>query len=121
MGQAIRSRNLRKSGFPIINGVWSKNGAIEGEAILGETQEDHEPILEAAAVAESAAAEAAVVDESSRRIEDIPPEDIEPIGQFSEVPLPSSQVGSLIRDALDYISQGEPVVHEPSIEKSVAE
>ncbi|MQM00991.1 hypothetical protein Taro_033740 [Colocasia esculenta] len=143
MGQAIRSRNLRKSGFSVVNGVWSKTGTVEGEAILGETQEDHEPVAEAAAVAESATAEvvqvvpaapaveepavaaapapeAAVVDESSRRIEDIPPEDIDPIGQFSEVHLPSSQVGSLLRDALDSISQGEPVAHEPSIEKSVA-
>ncbi|MQL85814.1 hypothetical protein Taro_018338 [Colocasia esculenta] len=96
---------------------------LSGEAILGETQEGHEPVSEAAAVAESAAAEEvpAVVDESSRRIEDIPPEDIEPIGQFSEVPLPSSQVGSLLRDALNSISQGELVAHEPSIEQSVAE
>ncbi|MQM06734.1 hypothetical protein Taro_039559 [Colocasia esculenta] len=92
-----------------VSGVWSKTGAVEGEAILGETQEDHEPVAEAAAVAESVAAE------------DIPPEDIEPIGQFSEAPLPSSQVGSLLRDALDSISQGEPVAHEPSIAKSVVE
>ncbi|MQL83549.1 hypothetical protein Taro_016040, partial [Colocasia esculenta] len=144
MGQAIRSRNLRKSGFSVVNGVWSKTGAVEGEAILGETQEDHEPVAEAASVVESAATEvvqavpaapaveepaepvaptpeATVIDESSRRIEDIPPEDIEPIGQFSKVPLPSSQVGSLLRDALDSISQGEPIAQEPSIAKSVAE
>ncbi|MQM23572.1 hypothetical protein Taro_056638 [Colocasia esculenta] len=79
------------------------------------------PAVEEPVVAAAPAPEAAVVDESSRRIEDIPPEDIEPIGQFSEVPLPSSQVGSLLRDALDSISQGEPVAHEPSIAKSVAE
>ncbi|MQM22432.1 hypothetical protein Taro_055484 [Colocasia esculenta] len=94
MGQAIRSRNLRKSGVSVVNSVWSKTGAVEGEAILGETHEGHEPVSEAAVVAELAAV---------------------------EVPLPSSQVGSLIRDALDSISQGEPVAHEPSIEKSVVE
>ncbi|MQL88938.1 hypothetical protein Taro_021506 [Colocasia esculenta] len=73
--------------------------------------------IEVLAAAVSAVAE----EESSRRIENIPPEHIEPFGQFSEAPLPSSQVGSLLRDALDSISQGEPVAHEPSIAKSVAE
>ena len=36
MGQAIRCRNFRKSGFSVVNGVWSKTGAVEGETILGE-------------------------------------------------------------------------------------
>ncbi|MQL76700.1 hypothetical protein Taro_009085 [Colocasia esculenta] len=143
MGQAIRSRNLRKSGFSVVNGVWSKTGAVEGETILGEAQDDLEPVAKAAAVSEAAAAAVdpeivpiipsvskevpaaavpAVAEEaSSIRIEDIPPEHIEPFGQFSEVPLPSSQVGSLLRDALDSISQGEPVAHETNIAKSVAE
>ncbi|MQL92261.1 hypothetical protein Taro_024883 [Colocasia esculenta] len=94
MGQAIRSRNLRKSGFSVVNGVWSKTGAVEGETILGEAQDDLEPVAEAAAVSKAAAAvdpeivqivpsvskevpaEAVptVAEEaSSRRIENIPP------------------------------------------------
>ncbi|MQL93293.1 hypothetical protein Taro_025929 [Colocasia esculenta] len=89
-----------------VNGVWSKTGAVEGETILGEAEDDLEPVAEAAVVSE-AAVPAVAEEASSRRIEDIPPEDIEPIGQFSEVLLPSSQ--------------GEPVAHEPSLEKSVAE
>ncbi|MQM16778.1 hypothetical protein Taro_049740 [Colocasia esculenta] len=36
MGQAIRSRNLKKSGFSLVAGVWSKTSVAEGEAIIGE-------------------------------------------------------------------------------------
>ncbi|MQM13024.1 hypothetical protein Taro_045946 [Colocasia esculenta] len=111
--------------------VVTKIGAIEGEAILGEAQEDHQPIVEVVTVAESAVAEAvqavpatpevAIVDESSRRIEDIPPEDIEPNGQSPEDPLPSSQVATLLRTELDSISQGEQMVSESLVAESVAE
>ncbi|MQM23257.1 hypothetical protein Taro_056320 [Colocasia esculenta] len=38
MGQAIRSQNLRKSGFSVVNGVWTKTSVAEGEPILGEAQ-----------------------------------------------------------------------------------
>ncbi|MQL97827.1 hypothetical protein Taro_030528 [Colocasia esculenta] len=87
MGQAIRSRNLRKSGFSVVNSVWSKTGAVEGEAIIGEAQEDLELVADAAAVVEPEEATidpivpAAVEDEASRRIEDIPPDFIEPLGK----------------------------------------
>ncbi|MQL90420.1 hypothetical protein Taro_023013 [Colocasia esculenta] len=40
MGQSIRSRNLRKSGFSVINGVWSKTSVAEGEAIIVDVQEE---------------------------------------------------------------------------------
>ncbi|MQM18208.1 hypothetical protein Taro_051196 [Colocasia esculenta] len=33
-GQSIRSRNLRKSGFSVIDGVWSKTIVAKGEAII---------------------------------------------------------------------------------------
>ncbi|MQL75640.1 hypothetical protein Taro_008017 [Colocasia esculenta] len=36
MGQCIRSRNLKKSGFSVIEGVWSKTTVAEGEAIIGD-------------------------------------------------------------------------------------
>ncbi|MQL88568.1 hypothetical protein Taro_021137 [Colocasia esculenta] len=39
MGQAIRSRNLKKSGFSLVAGVWTKTSVTEGEAIIGEAQE----------------------------------------------------------------------------------
>ncbi|MQL80008.1 hypothetical protein Taro_012442 [Colocasia esculenta] len=39
MGQSIRSRNLRKSGFSVVNGLWTKTSVAEGEAIIGEAQE----------------------------------------------------------------------------------
>ncbi|MQL93292.1 hypothetical protein Taro_025928 [Colocasia esculenta] len=64
-----------------VNGVWSKTGAVEGETILGEAEDDLEPVAKAVAVSE-AAVPAVAEEASSRRIEDIPPEDIEPIGQF---------------------------------------
>ncbi|MQL88097.1 hypothetical protein Taro_020647 [Colocasia esculenta] len=48
MGQAIRSRNLRKSGFSVINDVWTKTSVAEGEAIICEAQEVQEEVGEAA-------------------------------------------------------------------------
>ncbi|MQM19803.1 hypothetical protein Taro_052815, partial [Colocasia esculenta] len=42
MGQAIRSRNLKKSGFSFVGGVWTKTSMAEGEAIVGEAQEIQE-------------------------------------------------------------------------------
>ncbi|MQM18221.1 hypothetical protein Taro_051210, partial [Colocasia esculenta] len=48
MGQAIRSRNLRKSGFSVVNGVWTKTSVAEGEAIIGKAQEVQEEVGEAA-------------------------------------------------------------------------
>ncbi|MQM08163.1 hypothetical protein Taro_041017 [Colocasia esculenta] len=42
MGQAIRSRNLRKSGFSLVNGLWTKTSMAEGEAIIGQPQEVQE-------------------------------------------------------------------------------
>ncbi|MQL95721.1 hypothetical protein Taro_028389 [Colocasia esculenta] len=132
MGQAIRSRNLRKSGFSTVNGVWSKTGAVEGEAIIGEAQEDLEPVAEAAAVVKpeeaaidqvvpAAAVTAAAEEEASSRIEDIPPDFIEPFGQSPDDHLPSSQVDTLLRNALDSISQEEQVASESLVAESVAE
>ncbi|MQL87503.1 hypothetical protein Taro_020039 [Colocasia esculenta] len=65
MGQAIRSRNLRKSGFSIVDGIWSKTSVAEGEAIIGDIPDFQEEVLEAsaepAAVALAAEVEASVV------------------------------------------------------------
>ncbi|MQM04098.1 hypothetical protein Taro_036892 [Colocasia esculenta] len=64
IGQAIRSRNLRKSGFSVVSGVWTKTLVAEGEPILGEVQEVQLEAVAAesegpSAVAEPAAKEAA--------------------------------------------------------------
>ncbi|MQL77775.1 hypothetical protein Taro_010182 [Colocasia esculenta] len=40
--QAIRSRNLKKSGFSLVAGVWTKTSAAEGEAIIGKALETQE-------------------------------------------------------------------------------
>ncbi|MQM15808.1 hypothetical protein Taro_048760 [Colocasia esculenta] len=141
MGQAIRSRNLKKSGFSLVNGIWSKDGTIEGETIIGEAQEDQEPPPAAAPVsaveieeaptftaseaavdlAVPAAVPSAAEEEASRRIEDIPLQSIEPFGASSEDPPPSSQVGSLLREG----EQGRfleeaPIQGEQSIENEAA-
>ncbi|MQL82553.1 hypothetical protein Taro_015023 [Colocasia esculenta] len=41
MGQAIRSRNLKKSGFSVVNGVWSKASVTEGEVYIGDASGAH--------------------------------------------------------------------------------
>ena len=41
MGQAIRSRNLKKSGFSVVKGVWSKASVAEGEVYIGDASGAH--------------------------------------------------------------------------------
>ncbi|MQL72660.1 hypothetical protein Taro_004979 [Colocasia esculenta] len=164
MGQAIRSRNLRKSGFLVVNGVWSKTFVAEGEAIIGEAQEVQEEVGEAAVAAtvqmvqeeSPVAAPATIPAEESRavvlsipdqqehipsvqkepeataadvqvnaiasRIEDLLPEQIEPVGQYSEVVPPSSRVASVLRDVLDSIQSnlGGPVISDDQATEAVA-
>ncbi|MQL77597.1 hypothetical protein Taro_010007 [Colocasia esculenta] len=48
MGQSIRSRNLKKSGFSVVDGMWSKTSVAEGEAIIGDIPEDQEAVAEPA-------------------------------------------------------------------------
>ncbi|MQM11302.1 hypothetical protein Taro_044209 [Colocasia esculenta] len=45
MGQAIRSRNLKKSGFSLVARVWTKTSVVEGEAIIGEAQKDQQAVV----------------------------------------------------------------------------
>ncbi|MQM18197.1 hypothetical protein Taro_051187, partial [Colocasia esculenta] len=47
MGQAIRSRNLKKSGFSVENGVWFKASVAEGEAIIDDTSVVHQEMRSA--------------------------------------------------------------------------
>ncbi|MQL86471.1 hypothetical protein Taro_019010 [Colocasia esculenta] len=142
MGQAIRSRNLKKSGFSLVAGVWTKTSVAEGEAIIGEgpevppvqaaeaeaevqlrveAQASEDPVVPAIREQpEEVRTEIPVVQEeeeeaaakirievpvaSARRIEEIPPEHIEPVGQSSEVESPSTVVAVVIEDILGTIT-----------------
>ncbi|MQM08818.1 hypothetical protein Taro_041675 [Colocasia esculenta] len=82
MGQPIRSRNLKKSGFSLVGNVWTKTSVAEGEAIIGEASETPQVQEEEAAMREEEPPA------PERRIEDIAPEYIEPIGQTTEEVIP---------------------------------
>ncbi|MQM00347.1 hypothetical protein Taro_033079 [Colocasia esculenta] len=98
MGQPIRSRNLKKSGFSLIGNVWTKTSIAESEAIIGEVPEDP-PVQEE---------EVAVREEEppapERRIEDIAPEHIEPIVQSIEEIVPPTVLAPAIVE--DVIAEG---------------
>ncbi|MQL77297.1 hypothetical protein Taro_009704 [Colocasia esculenta] len=82
MGQPIRSRNLKKSGFSLIGNVWTKISVVESEAIIGEVPEDPQVQEEEVALREEEPPA------PERRIEDIASEHIEPIGQSTEEIVP---------------------------------
>ncbi|MQM10821.1 hypothetical protein Taro_043718 [Colocasia esculenta] len=141
MGQAIRSRNLKKSGFSLVAGVWTKTSVAEGEAIIGEAQEVYQEVGEAAVAAEIPAGpgvqEHAAQEETQvaaaaevradelviigSQIEDIPQEFIEPVGQNSEVVPPSSQVATILRSVLFSLTsiQVEPEILVNSVAEVV--
>ncbi|MQL88441.1 hypothetical protein Taro_021003 [Colocasia esculenta] len=118
MGQAIRSRNLRKSGFLVVSRVWTKTSVAEGEPILGEAQEVPLKAVAAesegpSAVAEPATREAAtpsasleVAINSEVAMETPVAEEIVAVANSvrrSEDPLPTSSVASALRQVLDSI------------------
>ncbi|MQL79506.1 hypothetical protein Taro_011945 [Colocasia esculenta] len=95
MGQPIRTRNLKKSGFSLVGNAWTKTYVAEGEAIIRE-----------ASTAEGQEEEALVREDeplaSERRIEDIASELIEPFGQTSEgVIPPPAPAPSVIQESID--------------------
>ncbi|MQM00338.1 hypothetical protein Taro_033071 [Colocasia esculenta] len=116
MVQYIRGRNLKKSGFSLVPGVWTKTSIARGKAIISKAQEVQE--VEAQAVV--AATKISVEDQaaSGSRIEDIPPENMETVRR-SKVVTPSSRVASVLRDVLDAISSTQGEQGEHSIEKEV--
>ncbi|MQM23400.1 hypothetical protein Taro_056464, partial [Colocasia esculenta] len=122
MGQAIRSRNLRKSGFSVVIGVWTKTSVAEGEPILGEAQEVQLKAVAAksegpSAVAEPAAREAATPSTSLEvaAITEVVMEtpvaeensEVSDSVRRSEDPLPTSPVASLLRQVLDSIHSSQ--------------
>ncbi|MQM01870.1 hypothetical protein Taro_034628 [Colocasia esculenta] len=46
MGQLIRTRNLKKSGFTLIANVWSKVSMAEGSLIMGDTHSTEAPSIQ---------------------------------------------------------------------------
>ncbi|MQM04234.1 hypothetical protein Taro_037028 [Colocasia esculenta] len=68
MGQAIQSRNIKKSGFSLIAGVWTKTSAAEGEAIIGEALE----VQDEAVLAEAVAAAPAVQNDQENARAEVP-------------------------------------------------
>ncbi|MQM09222.1 hypothetical protein Taro_042096 [Colocasia esculenta] len=100
MGQAIRSRNLKKSGFSLVAGVWTKTSVAEGEAIIGEAQEVQEeavPVIVAAAVLD------AQIEQEDVRVE-------VPSIQEQQVQIPVVQ---------EEAAQAEAVAAEPAVQQEV--
>ncbi|MQM21615.1 hypothetical protein Taro_054658 [Colocasia esculenta] len=112
MGQPIRSRNLKKSGFSLVGSVWTKTSMAEGETIIGEA-----PVVPEIPMVQEEEEEVRIEEPmaSARKIEEIAPEHIEPIGQPSEVETPSTVIASVIEEVLETVAsiQGEQEeVHE---------
>ncbi|MQL95955.1 hypothetical protein Taro_028626 [Colocasia esculenta] len=93
MGQPIRSRNLKKSGFSLVGNIWTKTNVAEGEAIIGEAPEIP-PIQEAEAEIRIEEPPASV-----RRIKDIAPALIEPVGKSTEMVIPSTVPAPTIEES----------------------
>ncbi|MQM12040.1 hypothetical protein Taro_044951 [Colocasia esculenta] len=95
-------------------------GAVPAIPDVEEIQAAVEPEVAAAPSVEAELAAAAAL--SSNRIEDIPPEDIEPVGHSLEDTPPSSRVASILRDVLDSIqsTQEESEIGGDSAAETVA-
>ncbi|MQM20479.1 hypothetical protein Taro_053500 [Colocasia esculenta] len=115
MGQSIRSRNLKKSGFSVQNGIWAKTSVAEGEAIIGDVLEIPEEVADPPAelevesvTVERAAAEPAVEEQAETsgspvmEVDSRPPETSmgEAVAGVAD-PLPTSRVASILREVFD--------------------
>ncbi|MQM11956.1 hypothetical protein Taro_044870, partial [Colocasia esculenta] len=132
MGQAIRSRNLRKSGFSLVNRIWSKISVAEGEAIIEDVPEAQEDVpatstepAGAASVANDEPSELAASSELAAAVQAESQPSVAPAEEPVEgvaTPLPSSSVASILREVLDSIHT-TPVITEArgvSVEEVVA-
>ncbi|MQM14544.1 hypothetical protein Taro_047477 [Colocasia esculenta] len=136
MGQSIRSRNLKKSGFSVQNGMWTKTSVAEGEAIICDVEIPD--VQEMAAVAPAAehqpVAPAAEQQSVSPAVEEqavapaIEPEPLTASLVEEEVAdkandLPTSIIGSILRNLVE--SSLTTPVHSQSgeieMEEAVAE
>ncbi|MQM12959.1 hypothetical protein Taro_045884 [Colocasia esculenta] len=115
MGQSIRSRNLKKSGFSVQNGIWTKISVAEGEAIIGDVPEFQEEAADPPAdseirsvTTEQVSAAPAVADQAEAssspvlEVESHPPEvHMEEAVAGVADSLPTSIVASILREVLD--------------------
>ncbi|MQM04539.1 hypothetical protein Taro_037340 [Colocasia esculenta] len=120
MGQAIRSRNLKKSGFYLVARVWIKTSVAEEAEAKVRVEHSVIEVPATPVVLEEAATvgpEEPVA--SPRRIEEIPPDHIEPVGQSSEVDTPTTVITSVLHEVLAIVAsiQGE---QEEVVSKVVA-
>ncbi|MQM13187.1 hypothetical protein Taro_046110 [Colocasia esculenta] len=132
MGQAIRSRNLRKSGFSLVNGIWSKTSVAEGEAIIEDVPEIQEDVPKAttkpAGAASVANVEPSELAATSELAAIVPAESQPSVAQAKEpveraaTPLPTSSVASILREVLDSIHTTPviPEAHGVSVEEFMA-
>ncbi|MQL72849.1 hypothetical protein Taro_005202 [Colocasia esculenta] len=130
MGQSIRSKNLRKSGFLVIDGVWSKTTVAEGEAIIGDIpdvqKEAAEPAVEQPTAVQAAVEQrieiepavpslpAKLVAETEAAVEAVGSPLVQIVSQSPEGPveeavegaadnLPTSIIASILRDVVDSV------------------
>ncbi|MQL99047.1 hypothetical protein Taro_031763 [Colocasia esculenta] len=116
--QSIRSRNMKKSGCSLVGNLWTKTSVAEGEAIIGEVPEIQQVQDEEAEVRVEEPVAVA------RRIEEIAPELIKPVGQSSEVETTSTVIASIIEESLATVAhiEGEQEeTHEEDITHIPAE
>ncbi|MQL99191.1 hypothetical protein Taro_031912 [Colocasia esculenta] len=115
MGQSIRSRNLKKSGFSVQNGIWTKTSVAEGEAIIVVT-----PPAEQQAVAPAGQQQAEESPAEQQRAEESPVEQ----QRAEESPVEQQQAEESVAEqqavapAVQPESLTAPVVEEEVAEKA---
>ncbi|MQM11550.1 hypothetical protein Taro_044456 [Colocasia esculenta] len=115
MGQSIRSRNLKKSGFSVQNGIWTKTSVAEGEAIIGDVPEFQEEAADPPAdseirsvAAEQVSAAPAVADQAEASCSPVLEVESHPLEVHMKEAvasvadsLPTSIVASILREVID--------------------
>ncbi|MQL99520.1 hypothetical protein Taro_032246, partial [Colocasia esculenta] len=111
MGQKIHSRNLRKSEFSVVNGVWTKTSVAEGEAIIGEAQEVQDEAATTTPAEEAAAGAVSLVQEAPATTPTI-----EEQGPTVKVEVPAAASAVLVAQeepaATDFSSRIEDIAQE---------
>ncbi|MQM06827.1 hypothetical protein Taro_039656 [Colocasia esculenta] len=121
--KAVDVADLQKNGMGSIVAAMDRLNRTRSSSVEAPTAEEVATAPAERAAAPSVEAEAAATSaESSNKIKDIPPEDIEPVGHSSEDIPPSSRVASVLRNVLDSIqdTQEEPVIGGGLVAKDVA-
>ncbi|MQM23439.1 hypothetical protein Taro_056503 [Colocasia esculenta] len=120
MGQFIRSRNLKKSGFSVQNGIWTKTSVAEGETIIGDVPEIPEEAADPPAELEGEAVAVSSEIGGLAEEEAMAPghtENLTEVNVSFEVQTATQQ--EVIMEEVP--SQGEPNARESQLSESVAE